>query len=219
MAEYLDVYNSKGKRLGIALRDIVHKKGLWHKTFHCWIIFKNANNEACVLMQKRAATKKSGPNKLDACVAGHFAAGEDILGGIREFKEETGLDIEAKDLIPLGIRVSVSDYKIDQINKEFQEVYFIKKEVPLSKFELPPDEVAGMVEIPVNKCIKLFSGEIDHFFTKGVFNDDEKCVNNEPIIKETKITMDDFMSFVDNFHFKVMILAERALNNEKYLFI
>lgn len=219
MAEYLDVYNSKGQHLGIELREIVHQKGYWHKTFHCWIVFKNANNEVCVMMQKRAASKKSAPNKLDACVAGHYSAGENILGGIREFKEETGIDIDAKELIPLGIRVSVSDYKENQINKEFQEVFFINKVIPLSKFELPPDEVAGMVELPVKKCMQLFSGEIDYFYATGIFNDDVKCKNHEPIIKETKITNDDFISFVDNFHFKIMILAERALENEKYLFI
>lgn len=218
MAEYLDIYNSKGQHLGVELRKTVHQKGFWHKTFHCWTIFKNAKDEVCVLMQKRAATKDSAPNKLDACVAGHYSAGEDIMGGIREFKEETGIDIEIKDLIPLGVRVSVSDYKKNSINKEFQEVFFINKVIPLSKFELPPDEVAGMIELPVEKCIQLFSGEIDFFHAIGVFNDDVNS-NYKPIIREVKIVKDDFMSFVDNFHFKVMILAERALANEKYLFI
>lgn len=218
MEEYLDIYNSKGQHLGIESRTVVHQKGFWHKTFHCWIIFRNTKNEVCVLMQKRAATKDSGPNKLDASVAGHYSAGEDILGGIREFKEETGIDIETKDLIPLGTRVSVSDYKAGRINKEFQEVYFIKKEIPLSNFRLPPDEVAGMVELPVNKCIQLFCNEIEFFYAKGIFND-KNCDDHNPIIEEVKITIEDFMSFVDNFHFKVMVLAERALNNEKYLFI
>ena len=219
MEEYLDVYNSKGQHLGIESRKIVHQKGFWHKTFHCWIIFKNTNNEVCVLMQKRSANKDSGANKLDASVAGHYSAGENIIGGIREFKEETGIDIEIKDLIPLGTRICVSDYKENKINKEFQEVFFIKKEIPLSNFQLPPDEVAGMVELPVKKCIQLFSGEIDFFYAKGIFNDNEKCRNHEPIIDDVRITQNDFMSFVDNFHFKVMLLAERAFNNEKYLFI
>jgi len=215
--EYLDIYNSKGQHLGIELRKVVHQKGYWHKTFHCWIVFKNENGEDCVLMQKRAATKDSAPNKLDSCVAGHYEAGEDISGGIREFKEETGIDIEQAELIPLGIRVSVSDYKENNINKEFQEVYFIKKAIPLSKFILPPDEVAGMVELPVEKCMKLFSNEIDHFYANGIFNDDES--SGKPYIKNVKLTNDDFIQFVDNFHFKIMVLAQRSLANEKYLFI
>ncbi len=75
-----------------------------------------------------------------------------------------------------------------------------------------------MIELPVKKCIQLFSGEIDHFYATGVFNDDLECDENKTVIKDVKIVKDDFMSFVDNFHFKVMILAQRALENEKYLF-
>jgi isopentenyldiphosphate isomerase len=216
--EYLDIYNSKGVHLGKELRKVVHQKGMWHKTFHCWVIFKNEFGEDCVLMQKRAAKKDSAPNKLDAAVAGHYEAGENILGGIREFKEETGLDIDIKDLITLGIRVTVSDYKENNINKEFQEVYFIKKSIPLSSFKLQVDEVAGMVELPVNKCIELFDKQIDHFFAKGIFVDDATS-QNKPIIKNEKITINDFIWFIDNFHFKIMLLAGRALANEKYLFI
>lgn len=215
--EYLDIYNSKGVHLGKELRKVVHQKGMWHKTFHCWVIFRNEAGEDCVLMQKRAAKKDSAPNKLDSTVAGHYEAGEDILGGIREFKEETGIDIDSKDLIPLGIRVTVSDYKENNINKEFQEVYFIKKSIPLASFKLPVDEVAGMVELPVKKCIALFDKQIDHFFARGIFNDNASSPN-KPIIKEAKITLDDFIWFIDNFHFKIMLLTSRALANEKYLF-
>ena len=216
--EYLDIYNSKGVHLGKELRKVVHQKGMWHKTFHCWVIFRNEAGEDCVLMQKRAAKKESAPNKLDSAVAGHYTAGEDISGGIREFKEETGIDIDSKDLIPLGIRVTVSDYKENSINKEFQEVYFIKKSIPLASFKLPVDEVAGMVELPVKKCIALFDKQVDHFFARGIFNDDASSPN-KAIIKEEKITIDDFIWFIDNFHFKIMLLASRALESEKYLFI
>lgn len=216
--EYLDIYNSKGVHLGKELRKVVHQKGMWHKTFHCWIIFRNDAGEDCILMQKRAAKKESAPNKLDSSVAGHYEAGEDIMGGIREFKEETGIDIDSKDLIPLGIRVTVSDYKENNINKEFQEVYFIKKLIPLASFKLPVNEVAGMVELPVSKCIELFDKQIDQFFARGIFNDDASSPN-KPIIKNAKITLDDFIWFIDNFHFKIMLLTSRALANERYLFI
>jgi isopentenyldiphosphate isomerase len=216
--EYLDIYNSNGVHLGKDTREIIHQKGMWHKTFHCWIIFTNEAGEDCLLMQKRAAGKASAPNKLDSSVAGHFEAGEDILGGIREFKEETGIDINSQDLIPLGIRISVSDYRANNINKELQEVFFIKKVVPLESLTLPADEVAGMVELPVDRCIELFDHQVDHFFARGIFNDDVSSPG-KPFIKTTKITIDDFISFIDNFHFKIMLLTKRALANEKYLFI
>jgi isopentenyldiphosphate isomerase len=216
--EYLDIYNCKGLHLGKESRKLIHQKGMWHKTFHCWIIFKNDVGEDCVLMQKRGANKSSAPNKLDSSVAGHYEAGEAIMGGIREFKEETGLDIDSKDLIPLGIRVSVSDYRESDINKELQEVFFIKKTVPLESLTLPVDEVAGMVELPVDRCIELFDHQIDHFFARGVFNDDASSLGT-PLLKNTKIVLEDFIFFIDNFHFKIMLLAKRALAGEKYLFI
>jgi len=216
--EYLDIYNSKGVHLGTESREIIHRKGMWHKTFHCWIIFKNESGEDCVLMQKRAAGKASAPNKLDSSVAGHYEAGEDILGGIREFEEETGIDIDSEDLIPVGIRISVSDYRENSINKELQEVFFIKKVIPLASLTLPVDEVAGMVELPVDQCIELFDKQIDHFFARGIFNDDLSSLG-KPLIKNAKITIEDFIPFIDNFHFKIMLLTKRALADEKHLFI
>ena len=216
--EMLDIYNSKGKHLGVKSRKEVHLKGYWHKTFHCWIVYKNAENEPCVLMQKRSQLKKSAPGKLDSCVAGHIEAGEGIEGGLREFKEETGLTIKVNDLISLGTRITVSDYKENTINKEFQEVFFVHRNVNLSDFQLPPEEVAGMIELPVKKCIALFSEEVDEIEVKGVFVDSPENIG-KPIIQNIYISREDFISFVDNFHFKIMILAERYLLGEKHLFI
>jgi len=127
--EYLDYYNSKGIHLGKETRQIVHAKGLWHKTFHCWIIYENENGEKMIVMQKRGKEKKSAPHKLDSSVAGHYSAGENIEGGLREFKEETGISVMENDLISLGIRISVSDYKPNSINKEFQDVFFVKNKL------------------------------------------------------------------------------------------
>ena len=75
-----------------------------------------------------------------------------------------------------------------------------------------------MVELPVKKCIALLDKQIDHFFARGIFNDDASSPNIAIII-ERKITIDDFIWFIDNFHFKIMLLTSKALANEKYLFI
>ena len=133
-----------------------------------------------------------------------------------DFRKSLGQNFLIDDSVVDNIANAI-DYKENNINKEFQEVYFIKKAIPLSKFILPPDEVAGMVELPVEKCMKLFSNEIDHFYANGIFNDDES--SGKPYIKNVKLTNDDFIQFVDNFHFKIMVLAQRSLANEKYLFI
>lgn len=216
--EYLDYYNSKGKFLGKETRKIVHTKGLWHKTFHCWIIYEDDNGQKIIVMQKRGKEKKSAPHKLDSSVAGHYSAGENIEGGLREFKEETGITIVEKDLIPLGIRISVSDYKPNNINKEFQEVFFVKKKIDLSEYNLPVNEVSGMVELPITKCVDILTGKIKNFKAKGVFTDEDNWTDKLEI-KTTVIDKNDFISFIDNFHLKIMLLAEKALNNDKALYI
>jgi len=122
------------------------------------------------------------------------------------------------DLISLGIRISVSDYKPNSINKEFQDVFFVKNKIDLNEYNLPVNEVSGMVELPINKCIQLLTGKIENFSAKGVFTD-EVNKTSELSIKRIDIHKNDFISFIDNFHLKIMLLAERALSNEKDLFI
>jgi len=75
-----------------------------------------------------------------------------------------------------------------------------------------------MVELPINKCIQLLTGKIENFSAKGVFTD-EVNKTSELSIKRIDIHKNDFISFIDNFHLKIMLLAERALSNEKDLFI
>jgi isopentenyldiphosphate isomerase len=111
MEEFLDVYDGTGKPLGFSKpKNEVHLNGLWHKSFHCWILNKNHLNEDCILLQKRAAHKKSWPNKYDISAAGHIIAGEGNEGGLREIKEELGVTIPKKSLIPLGLRVCIEEF-------------------------------------------------------------------------------------------------------------
>ena len=35
--EKLDIYDEKGNFIGTEERNVVHEKGLWHKTVHCWL--------------------------------------------------------------------------------------------------------------------------------------------------------------------------------------
>ncbi len=37
-SEQLAIFDETFKRIGSASRDDVHRQGLWHETFHCWII-------------------------------------------------------------------------------------------------------------------------------------------------------------------------------------
>ncbi len=68
--ELLDVLDEKGNKTGkVEDKDIIHEKGIWHK--EVCVIIENEKNE--YLIQKRAATKKQGPNKW-GLTAGHVDA-------------------------------------------------------------------------------------------------------------------------------------------------
>jgi hypothetical protein len=38
-------------RIGEATRQSVHTQGLWHQTFHCWIVSKSSKGELNLLFQ------------------------------------------------------------------------------------------------------------------------------------------------------------------------
>jgi isopentenyldiphosphate isomerase len=76
--EFFDVLNPDGTTAGYSLfRDEVHKKGLWHRTVHIWIL--NSNNE--LLIQKRSYQKEVYPGLWDISCAGHLSCGEDCYSG------------------------------------------------------------------------------------------------------------------------------------------
>lgn len=93
MVEFLDIYDENRNYLGKEDRKIVHEKGLWHKTVHCWL-FDYENN---IYFQYRSKKNDSG---LYTTASGHILAGETIMQGFdREIKEEIGLDIDETKMV------------------------------------------------------------------------------------------------------------------------
>jgi isopentenyldiphosphate isomerase len=70
--EMIDILDSNGKPTGeVASREEVHKKGLWHRTNHIWLV----NNHGEILLQKRADNIESFPNKYHISAGGLFLRG------------------------------------------------------------------------------------------------------------------------------------------------
>lgn len=213
--EIFDIYDGTGQPLNITkTKSEVHKNGFWHKSFHCWVIYKNPKGIDFIVLQKRASNKKTWPNKLDITAAGHIKSGEVLEGGLREIKEEIGLDISMDKLIPLGRRVCVEEFDSNSINHEFQDIFFLKDNRPLSSYKMQEDEVSGLVAIEVDKALDLFSQKIKEFEVDGLILEKNKVIE-----KRFRITTNDFIPMLDNYNYKIMILAKRALNGEKHLLI
>lgn len=140
--EMIKIYDEQKNPLGITSRDIVHQKGYWHDTFHCWFL-KNENNIDYIYFQLRSKVKNDFPNLLDITAAGHILANETVGEGIREIKEELGMDVSMEDLELIGV---IKDCIITEnfIDKELGNVYMYRvNEEPV--YKLQKEEVSGIV--------------------------------------------------------------------------
>ena len=138
--EYIDILNEDGEKANYTdTRDNVHKKGLWHRAVHIWVI--NDNKE--LLLQKRSPNKDSNPNMWDISSAGHLSAGDDSLdGAVREITEELNVAVTKGQFEYLFTIKASNRYTEIFINNEFDDVYLIKLNLDLSKIKLQESEVS-----------------------------------------------------------------------------
>ena len=147
MEEMLDVYDIKGKHLGVKSRSFCHSEnpGVFHKPVWIWII--NSNGE--ILVQKRALTKKKSPGKWDMPSAGHVDAGETCLQGcVRETTEELGLNVKEQDFIFLKEFINKKGWELVQ-------VYLLKKDVKEEDIKLQKEEVEQVKWFSYNEFVKM----------------------------------------------------------------
>lgn len=154
--EYLDCLDPMMRRVGVASRVEVHRAGIWHQTFHCWVLIDGSARRPCAVFQMRSPRKSRGGGKLDTAAAGHLLAGETARDGCREIEEETGIRANFDELLPLGIHVEPWQ-EGDHIDLEFQHMFMLRRS-DLGPVRLQPEEVSQLVAIPIADGRDLFSG-------------------------------------------------------------
>ena len=149
MDELIDILTSDGKPTGkTALKSEAHKNGWFHATVHIWLY----TSDKKILLQQRAFTKKVFPGLWDISVAGHIAAGEDILTAAkREVFEELGLPLTEEELFKIGTRNHHVEHKNGIIDNEHHHVFIAELKSSVEKLILQKDEVEG---------VKLFDLEV-----------------------------------------------------------
>lgn len=176
--EYLDIYDEQGTFLGTEERGVVHTKGLWHKTVHCWLYDKEGN----IFFQRRADR-----GTLYTTSSGHLSAGESVTEAFqREIKEEIGLDIDASD----ATYVNVVPFQMDRIKEDgsvfrdraFANVYVDLYEGDYKDFHMDESEVSGIVIVNAKDALELFQKE------EGTLLGKEISVNNEVTEREIRLT-------------------------------
>lgn len=102
-----------------------------------------------MLLQRRATTKDTWPGYLDVTAAGHLAAGEETIEGLREVEEELGLRVEPERLIPLGTR-RVEQEIPGGCDREFHEVFLLFDATPPEDLRLQKEEVEAVFRLSLD---------------------------------------------------------------------
>ncbi len=124
MIELWQLYDNQGRVLQGkgASKDEVYSQGLLHGAAHVWIWRVN-NSVPEVLLQKRAANKRTWPNLYDISAAGHINLDENPLdAALRESQEELGLNFN-NNLQLIGLHRAMLNAGNDNVENEFQWLY------------------------------------------------------------------------------------------------
>jgi len=213
---YLDIYDEQMRKIGVKSRDDVHKKGYWHKAFHCWIINRDSSGVGWLIFQRRSKSKDLVPNSLDITAAGHLESGERPEDGLRELREELGVTTEFSRLVPLGIHVEVyCDEKT--INREFDYVYLFDSEKSIEEYVVDVNEVSALTIIKIEDGILLFSKQLETIDAYTVRFDSEGLLSAR---ESHEVKISDFAGRERNNYFvKILLLARAYYEGERLLYI
>ena len=95
---------------------------------------------------------------LDITAAGHLLAIETVESGIREVKEELGLNIDVHEVVKMGM-TSCSIVSENMIDNEFCHVYIYPFKHDWDSFALQYEEVSGVVRARLNEAEAFFLGK------------------------------------------------------------
>jgi len=206
--EPFDVVTTLGEPTGQAKpRWQIHRDGDWHRSIHLWICGIERGTPF-LDVQRRGLEKDTWPGRLDATVAGHLRAGEDVEAALREVDEEVGLTITMGDLIHAGTHVSISDIPGSRLDREFQEVLLARLDQPLTAYRPNPDEVGAIVRIGLDALIDVLSGKRESAPASMI-------EAGATTVATLAVKASDFIPSVDRYTMRVAVAARRLLAGEE----
>lgn len=210
--EFFDIYDDNLVKIGVKPRFQVHRDGDWHRSFHCWVIYRDINGKDWILLQKRAPDKDTYPNLFDISCAGHYSAGEDLeTTALRELDEELGLKIAFDELIHIGLRIATKKPSPDMIDREINDVFLLVNDQPLPAYQTN-DELTGLARLAIDDGLALCAGERDEITA-------EYLVRGEQTVIQIEFRLADFVPTFDHYFYRVLVTAKRYLAGEKHLVI
>lgn len=206
--EQFDVLDCTGTKTGGRIgRDEAHTTGVWHGAFHCLMIYRRDGRHHA-LFQKRSREKKIAPGLFDVSVGGHYTAGEDAeTAGPREIREELGITIPFRSLVPVGRRVFVYCFTPGVVEYEFQDVFLLPLASRPDHLVLQPDEVDSVLDLTVDGAIELFSGRVAE--ARGAST--ARSGETGPV----SVSAADFVPCIDRYYLKLLLLVKRYFHGER----
>lgn len=204
----IDVYDSNYNYLGRVDPKVAFRNGLWHRVFSCTIILPESRS---ILLQKKhpGLYPFDRPDHLDESAGGSYEAGESIEEGVREIREELGIDVPYEDLIPIGIRQCCFSTSLEYVSNSFQHLHLLCLDMLLEDFPLGNEEVRGLVQVNIEDGIDLLLGKRPEIEAPAFFVDSE----GRRTVSVT-ITKDSFYTTVDNLFLRLFIASKRLLDGE-----
>ncbi len=147
----LDVVDEDDVIIDRASRVDIHAQGLLHREVHIWFVTPNGE----IIFQKRTPKKDTFPGLLDATVGGHVELGQSYEeAALREVQEESGFELQAKDLQYLGkYRGRAVDAVTGNINNVQRAIYGYRYSGTLEQLVIEEGAGAGFIAIPYSELV------------------------------------------------------------------
>ena len=183
--EMLKTFDHRGNVTGVATREEVHRLGLWHETFHCWIVCREEGVDY-IYLQLRSDKKKDYPSLLDITAAGHLLSIESVEDGVREVEEELGIEVAFRELESLGV-IGYTIISEELIDKEFAHNFVYKATPTWDAFTLQTEEVAGIVRTEFSSFMGLWKGNVESIKIEGILINEQgvRCSIEKNVGKES----------------------------------
>ena len=207
--EYVDILLPPDfRKSGLTkLKEEAWRDGSWIGAFNLWIIQDGPN--PAMVYQRRSLAASWEPGKLDVAAGGHLTAGEEGIDGLREAREELGLDLRPEDLVYAGKKLGVT---LDAAGVERHmviDIYLVLDATPLARYALQEEEVSAVFSCPLADLIKAHTVPGYSFEAHGVNAAGEEV--------SLTVTKDSFPYNADSYQFKMVLLAKRLLDGDPYI--
>ncbi len=177
--------------------------GEWVGGIHIWIYTRNP--EPAVLLQVRSKQARIAPNKLDVTAAGHYDVGEQGLDGLRELREELGIDVSREDCVLWGTRLFADVDSAGRERKFALATYTTELEkIDINHIVPQVGEVEGVFLIPLKPLLKVLNGQQVELAVNGI---DDAGQSSTYVVKG-----DAFYHNPDNYHLHLLEHIAYKLN-------